>query len=340
MALISDVLDLSRIEAGQLNVERQRCQLPVLMKEVIYSHSLKAAEKGIQLELEYRSAIPAYVSTDPFRVRQILGNLIGNAIKFTDEGRVVVRLRWEDGLQSCLHMEVEDTGIGMTEQDLDRVFEPFSQADDSHTRRHGGSGLGLAIARQLARSLGGDISASSEPGQGSRFSVHIQVLAETDSPRILPQQAMEAEVRSQQMPAIHVGGRVLLVEDNEVNRLLVQRILSRAGIEVVESQHGQDAVDVMTEDRNFDLVIMDMQMPVMDGYVAAGVLRDLGYRGPILALTANVMSDDRRRCLAAGCDDFLGKPVRASRLLAACSRLISAGRASSRAAKPAATDRG
>lgn len=340
MALISDVLDLSRIEAGQLKVERQRCELAVLMKEVIYSHSLKAEEKGVQLELEYRTPIPAYISTDPFRVRQILSNLIGNAIKFTDEGRVVVRLRWEDGLQSCLHMEVEDTGIGMTDQDLERVFEPFSQADDSHTRRHGGSGLGLAIARQLARSLGGDIHASSEPGRGSHFFVHIRVMAETDSPRIMPQQAMAAEIRSQQMPAIHVGGRVLLVEDNEVNRLLVQRILSRAGIEVVESEHGQDAVETMEHDSNFDLVVMDMQMPVMDGYVAAGALRDLGYRGPILALTANVMSDDRRRCLAAGCDDFLGKPVRASRLLAACSRLISAGRASSHAAVPDAADRG
>ncbi len=340
MALISDVLDLSRIEAGQLKVERQRCELAVLMKEVIYSHSLKAEEKGVQLELEYRTPVPSYISTDPFRVRQILSNLIGNAIKFTDEGRVVVRLRWEDGLQSCLHMEVEDSGIGMAEQDLDRVFEPFSQADDSHTRRHGGSGLGLAIARQLARSLGGDIHASSAPGRGSHFFVHIRVMAEADSPRIMPQQAMAAEIRSQQMPAIHVGGRVLLVEDNEVNRLLVQRILSRAGIEVVEAEHGQDAVETVEKDHNFDLVVMDMQMPVMDGYVAAGALRDIGYRGPILALTANVMSDDRRRCLAAGCDDFLGKPVRASRLLAACSRLISSSRASSPVAVPDEADLG
>ncbi len=165
-------------------------------------------------------------------------------------------------------------------------------------------------------------------------------MAEADSPRIMPQQAMAAEIRSQQMPAIHVGGRVLLVEDNEVNRLLVQRILSRAGIEVVEAEHGQDAVETVEKDHNFDLVVMDMQMPVMDGYVAAGALRDIGYRGPILALTANVMSDDRRRCLAAGCDDFLGKPVRASRLLAACSRLISSSRASSPVAVPDEADLG
>jgi signal transduction histidine kinase/CheY-like chemotaxis protein len=340
MALISDVLDLSRIEAGQLKVERQRCQLPALMKEVIYSHRLKAEEKGVHLELEYQSPVPAHVSTDPFRLRQILGNLIGNAIKFTDEGRVVVRLGWEDGLQSCLHIEVEDSGIGMTAADLDRVFEPFSQVDDSHTRRHGGSGLGLAIARQLARSMGGDISASSAPEHGSLFKVHMQVIAEGDSQRVMPQQALEVDVRSQQSPAIHVGGRVLLVEDNDVNRLLVQRILTRAGMEVVEATDGLQAVERISDDQNFDLVILDMQMPVMDGYAAARELRRIGFGKPILALTANVMSDDRRRCLAAGCDDFLGKPVRANRLLAACSRLISLGRTSGRAAVPDVSDRG
>jgi signal transduction histidine kinase/ActR/RegA family two-component response regulator len=328
MALISDVLDLSRIEAGQLKVERQRCKLPVLMKEVIYSLSLKAREKGIALELEYLTPVPAEITTDPFRVRQILGNLIGNAIKFTDEGRVVVRVRWEEGLQNSLHLEVEDTGIGMPREELERVFEPFSQIDDSHTLRHGGSGLGLAIARQLARSLGGDISATSSVGVGSCFRVHVQVLTEPSVRKLMPADALAAEVRSQQVPAIHVGGRVLLVEDNDVNRLLVQRILTRSGIEVVEAEHGQAAVELVEKDPNFDLIVMDMQMPVMDGYVAAGVLRDMGYKGPILALTANVMADDRRRCLAAGCDDFLGKPVRASRLMAACSRLISGGRAS------------
>jgi signal transduction histidine kinase/CheY-like chemotaxis protein len=328
MALISDVLDLSRIEAGQLKVERQRCKLPVLMKEMIYSLSLKAREKGIRLELEYMTAVPAEITTDPFRVRQILGNLIGNAIKFTDEGRVVVRVGWEEGLQNCLHLQVEDTGIGMPREELERVFEPFSQVDDSHTRRHGGSGLGLAIARQLARSLGGDITASSSVGAGSSFRVYIQVLADPAVRKLMPEEALTAEVRSQQLPAIQVGGRVLLVEDNDVNRLLVQRILTRSGLEVVEAEHGQAAVEVIEKDPAFDLVVMDMQMPVMDGYVAAGVLRDIGYKGPILALTANVMADDRRRCLAAGCDDFLGKPVRASRLMAACSRLISRGPAS------------
>ncbi|MDF1630085.1 MAG: ATP-binding protein [Alcanivoracaceae bacterium] len=339
MALISDVLDLSRIEAGQLKVERQRCQLPALMKEVIYSHRLKAEEKGVDLQLEYTSPVPAHVSTDPFRLRQILGNLIGNAIKFTDEGRVVVRLSWEDGLQSCLLIEVEDSGIGMNAADLDRVFEPFSQVDDSHTRRHGGSGLGLAIARQLARSMGGDISASSTSGHGSLFKVYIQVIADGDDPRVMPKQALEVDVRSQQTPAIHVGGRVLLVEDNDVNRLLVHRILSRAGMEVVEAIDGLQAVDKIAEDQGFDLVILDMQMPVMDGYAAARELRRTGFSKPILALTANVMSDDRRRCLAAGCDDFLGKPVRASRLLAACSRLISLGRTSGRVPVPDASDR-
>ena len=328
MALISDVLDLSRIEAGQLRVERQPCQLPVLMKEVLYSHSLKASEKGIDLTLEYLTPVPATLITDPFRLKQILSNLIGNAIKFTDEGSVSVKLRWEEGLQSALHVDVRDTGIGVAEHALPRLFEPFSQVDDSHTRRYGGSGLGLAIARQLARSLNGDIIADSVAGHGSSFRFYIQAMAAENSPRVMPRDALATEVRSQQVPAVQLGGRVLLVEDNEVNRLLVQRILNRAGIEVVEAEHGQQAVDIILKDNRFDLVIMDMQMPVMDGYVAAGAIRDAGYQGAVLALTANVMSDDRRRCLDAGCDDFLGKPVRANKLLAACSRLIS-GQASS-----------
>jgi len=330
MALISDVLDLSRIEAGQLRVERQPCQLPVLMKEVLYSHSLKASEKGIDLTLEYLTPVPATLITDPFRLKQILSNLIGNAIKFTDEGSVSVKLRWEEGLQSALHVDVRDTGIGVAEHALPRLFEPFSQVDDSHTRRYGGSGLGLAIARQLARSLNGDIIADSVAGHGSSFRFYIQAMAAENSARVMPRDALATEIRSQQIPAVQLGGRVLLVEDNEVNRLLVQRILSRAGIEVVEAEHGQEAVDIILRDSRFDLVIMDMQMPVMDGYVAAGAIRDAGYQGAVLALTANVMSDDRRRCLDAGCDDFLGKPVRANKLLAACSRLIS-GRASSTA---------
>lgn len=323
MALISDVLDLSRIEAGQMKVERQLCALPLLMKELIYSHTLKAEEKGVALKLDYLTSVPQDISTDPFRLKQILGNLIGNAIKFTDQGEVVVKVRFEEGLQPCLHVAVQDSGIGMSESDLQQVFEPFSQADDSHTRRYGGSGLGLAIARQLVHSMNGDISASSAPGQGSVFSVHVMVAVSPQTKRLLPQDALAEEIRSQQLPAMQVGGRVLLVEDNDVNRLLVQRILSRAGIEVVEATQGEEAVALMEQDGEFDLVILDMQMPVMDGYVAAGAMRDRGYEGPILALTANVMAEDRRRCLAAGCDDFLGKPVRAGRLLAACSRLIS-----------------
>src|SRR5690554_3234592 len=334
IALISDVLDLSRIEAGQSKIERQSCALPPLMKEVIYSHSLKAKGKGIRLELEYQSPVPSHVITDAFRLRQILNNLIGNAIKFTDDGQVTVQLRWEDGLQSCLHIVVEDSGIGMSEKDLERLFEPFSQVDDSHTRRHGGTGLGLAIARQLARSMGGDISVSSNVGHGSVFKVHLQMLAAADAKRVLPQQALETGLQSQPLTAIQVGGRVLLVEDNDVNRLLVQSILSRAGMQVVEAVDNLQALDVIRADRNFDLIILDMQMPVMDGYTAAGELRRLGFNKPILALTANVMADDRQRCLAAGCDDFLGKPVRARRLIATCARLINQGRTIEHAAAP------
>ena len=322
MALISDVLDLSRIEAGQLKVEHQRFDLPSLMKDVLYSHALRAREQDVALELHYRTAVPRWISTDPFRLRQILVNLVGNALKFTDHGMVTVAVSWEDGLQSCLHIEVRDSGIGIAPEALDRLFEPFSQVDPSHTRRHGGSGLGLAIARQLARSMGGDIEVESEPGQGSVFSVTIRALVEGDVPRVMPDQALEVEMPSQRQPVVMVGGRVLLVEDNRVNRMLVQRILVQGQMQVVEAENGEQALDCLDREPDFDLVIMDMQMPVMDGYVAAGRMRSQGFGGPILALTANVMAEDRGRCLDAGCDEFLGKPVRAGQLLATCARLI------------------
>lgn len=333
MALISDVLDLSRIEAGQVKVERQPCDIPALMKDIINSHMLRARHKRIELTLRYLDAVPREILTDAFRLRQILGNLVSNAIKFTEQGGVEVRVRWEDGLQPCLHVDIADTGIGIPAAALPHVFEPFSQVDESHTRRFGGTGLGLAIARQLARSLGGDISVRSEPGVGSVFQIHIQTLAAEDSPRVQPADALAYEVQGHRVPAIRATGTVLVVDDNQVNRMLVTRVLGNAGFTVHEVENGQQALDAAAAaDAHYDLVVMDMQMPVMDGFAASSALRERGYRGAVLALTANVMADDRRRCLDAGCDEFLGKPVRAGQLLETCVRLINGSAVASRRA--------
>lgn len=323
MALISDVLDLSRIEAGQLRVERQVCDLPRLMKDILNSHMLRAKQKKIALTLQYSSSVPTEVVTDAFRLRQILTNLVGNAIKFTDQGGVSVNVSWREGDGAGLQVKICDSGIGIPESALPLVFEPFSQVDESHTRRFGGSGLGLAIVRQLSRSLGGDIGVTSAPGQGSTFTLTIQVGVDSGSTYVLPEEALAAvEQKSLKLPAIKATGRVLVVDDNQVNRLLVMRILGRAGFEVSEAENGKEALDCCVNDNPFDLVVLDMQMPVMDGFEATAALRERGYRGPVLALTANVMADDRRRCLLAGCDDFLGKPVRAKQLLNACVRLM------------------
>tara|TARA_R110002073_G_scaffold329152_3_gene511242 strand:- start:65323 stop:67476 length:2154 start_codon:yes stop_codon:yes gene_type:complete len=322
MALISDVLDLSRIEAGQIRVERQVCHLPRLMKDVLNSHMLRAKQKNIALTLQYSSSVPKEIVTDAFRLRQILTNLVGNAIKFTDQGGVSVNVSWHEGDRAGLHVQVYDSGIGIPVSALPLVFEPFSQVDESHTRRFGGSGLGLAIARQLSRSLGGDIGVTSALGQGSTFTLTIQAGVESGSALVLPKDALAVEQKSLKLPAIKATGRVLVVDDNQVNRLLVMRILDRAGFEVSEAENGKEALDCCVNENPFDLIVLDMQMPVMDGFEAASALRERSYRGPILALTANVMADDRRRCLQAGCDDFLGKPVRAKQLLNSCVRLM------------------
>lgn len=320
LALISDVLDLSRIEAGQVQVEHREFGLPALLEEVISTHELRAREKGLYLDLEYQSPVPDRIFTDPYRLRQILVNLVGNAIKFTHEGGVTLRVSWESGLQEFLHIAVRDTGVGIAPGALNDIFRPFSQVDVSRTREYGGSGLGLAIARQLARSLNGDVEASSDQ-QGSEFRMRIAALASANGRLSWPQRDISSP-EPETPGKVTLSGHALLVEDNEVNRLFVKRVLESAGMSVLEAENGQQAVEAWDAGERPDLVVMDMQMPVMDGYEATRVLRGRGADMPILALTANVMASDRDDCLAAGCDRFIGKPVRVKDLLGICDRLL------------------
>jgi signal transduction histidine kinase/CheY-like chemotaxis protein len=321
LALINDVLDLSRIEAGEIQVEHRCFGLPALFNEVIATHELRAREKGLALTLHYDTRVPDQVITDSLRLRQILINLVGNAVKFTDAGRVDVSVAWETGVQPFLHVMVRDTGIGIAGDTLEAVFQPFAQEDGSHTRRFGGSGLGLAIARELARSLGGDVEAESEPGAGSVFRVRIRAVGAEDSRLIWPDRE-PARPRPVYGETVTLSGTALVVEDNAVNRLFVKQVLEGAGMEVREAVQGEQALERIDTDGVPDLIVMDMQMPVMDGYETAHALRERGLDVPILALTANVMSDHRRECLEAGCDAFIGKPVRVRTLLNTCARLL------------------
>ncbi|MCG8394278.1 MAG: ATP-binding protein [Pseudomonadales bacterium] len=318
LALINDVLDLSRIEAGQLHDEQRLFAVSDLLDDAVESLQLRAAEKDVSLSLDYVTDMPPTVCGDAFRLRQVLVNLVGNAVKFTEEGYVHVSVSWSEQEQT-LQVAVEDTGIGISEAALSKIFQPFSQADASHSRRYSGTGLGLSIDRQLAISQGGDIAVSSELDKGSRFvlTLPLTVACEIhqDTPMLTaPEPSLEAAFLS---------GRVLLVEDNAVNRLFVCKVLEKAGLTVVEACDGQEACRLFDADPAFDLVVLDMQMPVMDGYQTVQALRDRGFSKPVLALTANVLAVDRQRCLDAGCDAFLGKPVRVRELVNLCAALLS-----------------
>jgi signal transduction histidine kinase/DNA-binding response OmpR family regulator len=315
--LINEVLDLSKIEAGQMKVERIRCDLPVLLSDVSALMRARAAEKSLQININIVNALPRYIQTDPLRLRQILVNLLGNAIKFTPQGSISLTVACDGG--DCKHrfkIEVRDTGIGMTAEQVSRIFEPFAQAENSTTRKFGGTGLGLTISRRLARLLHGDITVSSEPGVGSVFTVMIDTgdINEKECFTSLDDFANPAGDSSFAPSKLAVSAKVLLAEDGRDNQKLLSTHLKMAGAEVEIVENGQLAVDRASENA-FDLILMDMQMPVMDGYAATTELRKRGIKTPIIALTAYAMAEDRAKCLASGCTDYLSKPVAPDKLL-------------------------
>jgi CheY-like chemotaxis protein len=288
---------------------------------------VRAAEKRLTLAMECAGPVPATIRSDPVRLRQVLMNLLSNAVKFTERGTVTVRVATEAGGTPRVKFEVEDTGIGMTEEQMAGLFRPFTQADSSTTRRFGGTGLGLAITRRLADALGGEVSVRSAPGRGSTFSVTVGAgdlrgvpMVETlEDP---PEPAAPAPTSG--APAPGLAMRVLLAEDGPDNQRLIAFHLRRAGASVDLAENGRAALDMTLEaagaGRPYDVVLMDMQMPEMDGYTATEELRRRGYRGAIVALTAHAMTGDRERCLAAGCDEYLTKPIDRARLIGACLR--------------------
>ncbi|MEY2873728.1 MAG: hypothetical protein RLZZ373_1099 [Pseudomonadota bacterium] len=321
LALINDILDLSKVEAGRMEVERVACAAHQVVHEVADIMRLRAEEKGVQLVVAFPEALPAEVLTDPARLRQIVTNLIGNALKFTLQGSVTVTLRMvpgaDDGVPH-LGIDIADTGIGIPADKLDAIFEPFVQAEASTTRQFGGTGLGLAISRRFARALGGDVTVSSTPGQGSTFHVTLDTGA-LDGVAWLAPAALAATQRVQAAEgAVHwhfESGRVLVVDDGAENRELVRLVLESVGLTVLEAHDGAMALDVVAREAP-DLVLMDVNMPVMDGYTATRMLRERGCTLPVLALTANAMKGFEREIESAGFSGYLTKPVDIDVLLA------------------------
>ena len=325
LVLINDILDLSKIESGKLDIERIESSPHQILADVVSLMTVRAKAKGLSLALQFNGPIPETISVDPNRLRQILINVVGNAIKFTETGAVRIdaclMTSSDDGTK--LRFNVTDTGIGIASENIEGIFKPFTQADGSTTRRFGGTGLGLSISRRLVELLGGKFSVSSTVGEGSTFSFTIST-GPLDSVRLLhampdPAESTTTEKISTETGGSIIGNRVLLAEDGPVNQRLISFILRKAGAEVIVAGNGQHAVDLVNAARldgcPFDVILMDMQMPVMDGYAATRQLRAEGYTLPIVALTAHAMSTDRAKCLEAGCDDYATKPVDKGRLI-------------------------
>ncbi|MBZ5712534.1 ATP-binding protein [Nannocystis pusilla] len=302
MALLGDILDMSKIEAGHLTFERSPFDLRKLAEDVIAMFGYVTRDKGLSLRLTYADGAARVFFGDPLRIRQVLTNLISNAVKFTAAGEVRTEIRVGPVVHDEVRVELRvlDTGIGITAEQLPRIFDSFVQADASTTRRFGGTGLGLAICRALVRGMGGTLDVESEPGSGSTFTA------------ALPLSVASENDLSGRTANTDTGGRklrIVLADDNRINRTVVLALLERAGHTVTPVENGLAALAAV-ESAAPDIVFMDCQMPVMDGYEAATRLREAGVTVPIIALTANARGDDRERCLAAGMTDYLTKPIR------------------------------
>ena len=329
LALINDILDLSKIEAGRIDLELAQSSPHQIIQRAVAVLRGKAEEKHIALNVEFDSALPETILTDKVRLHQTIVNLVGNAIKFTSEGAVTVRTRLVNKSPSRPQMvlEVIDTGIGMPLQAQEKIFEPFSQADSSVTRRFGGTGLGLAICKQLAEALGGGVSVSSVEGKGSTFTVTIDV-GPLEGIRMVDAHTALDSSSSENAPAQEIlqlpPARILAADDGASNRKLIELVLTRAGVEVVSVENGKLALDRALAE-SFDIILLDMQMPVMDGYTAATRLREAGCELPIIAMTAHAMQGDEEKCRAAGCSGFMTKPIKIDLLLSMLSAELGAG---------------
>jgi two-component system, sensor histidine kinase and response regulator len=321
LGIINDILDFSKIEAGKMSIETTDFSLGELLEQMADLTVDKANDKGLGLSFDCAPEIPDRLSGDPLRIRQVLLNLVGNALKFTDRGEVAVTVRRiaSDGVNLRLRFEISDTGIGMDETQQQRLFSPFTQADTSTTRRFGGTGLGLSICKQLVGLMGGEIGVTSTPGQGSRFFFELPLGVVATDGTVPPRRHRQRDL----IPEVLRGKRVLLVEDNEVNREMAEEILGAAGLLVTTSVNGSEAVEKASG--GYHAILMDCNMPVMDGFEATRRIRaNPACQGvPILAMTASVLLGDRELCQAAGMDDHVAKPIDVAELYAKLAKWIS-----------------
>lgn len=337
LALLNDILDLSKIEAGKMQLERMPFDLRAVVEQCVKTHLGRAQEKDIELRFVAGTDDPATVSGDPLRIRQIVNNLLSNALKFTNRGWVEVRLnfrRLESGardqrLESQIEaqLEVRDTGIGIDPDKISHIFEKFTQADYSITRKYGGTGLGLAITRGLVEMHSGQIHVESELGRGSRFVVNLTF----DRGQALAAERAAPEPRG--IAAVAGTARLLLVEDNPVNQKVVLGILRKKGYRIDIANHGREAIDKLeSAETPYDVVLMDVQMPVLDGLEATRILRGNPKWGdlPIIAMTAHAMTGDRERCLAAGMSGYISKPIQPANLISMVDQYLTASAGATR----------
>jgi signal transduction histidine kinase/CheY-like chemotaxis protein len=328
LELINDILDLSKVEAGKLEFESVQFQPYITIDEVVEMLRPTAEKKGITISWKAIEDIPETILVDPMRFRQILFNLIGNAIKFTDHGSVQLECSHHvDKKKNYLQIDIIDSGIGMSETALENVFDPFVQADATVSRRFGGTGLGLSISRKFARALGGDITVTSKENEGSVFTILMQTGESSPGNLISPQalkalcdQYVESTVSRLSFTG---GGKVLVVDDGRENRELVKIVLEEAGLTVDEAENGALGVEKATSNR-YDMILMDVQMPVMDGFTAAKTMRKSGLTLPIVALTANAMQGFEQQCLDNGYSDYATKPVDIDKLIQIVAKYLQA----------------
>nr|MCH9789246.1 response regulator [Planctomycetota bacterium] len=332
LELINDILDVSKIEADKIDVESIPCSLIELIEDVKTLMEYRVLDKGLNLVIKIDGKIPSLIQSDPIRLRQILINLLGNAIKFTNQGcvQLIVKTLDLDSENPRLQFEVIDTGIGMTEEQIARLFQPFVQADSSTTRKYGGTGLGLTICKGLTNILGGDICVKSEYRTGTTFTATVKIgtISEVEfvDNHAIKNNVHHALTHSNRTADLEMRYNILLAEDCRDNQKLISFLLNKSGAKVTLTGNGEAAVakalEAAEKGAPFDVILMDMQMPELDGYAATKRLRSKGYHYPIIALTANSMSGACEECLAAGCNYYATKPINRDQFFATIHKSI------------------
>lgn len=329
MRLIDDLLDLSKIEANRFELENVSFSLPTLLRDVESTMSFKAQEKGVAVNFNFPPQLHSTYRSDPVKLKQILLNIIGNAVKFSPGGVVKVdvdvkseaRNKADVKQRDRLVITISDNGVGLNKQQAERLFQPFGQADPSTKRKFGGSGLGLIISRQIARAMDGDLTlVSSQPGEGSTFQIEV-VIEQAKDADLFPVKSDGKTLEEDQAISIQ-GRRILAVDDSQDNLMLISHFLKGLGLDIVYAENGYEAVEATKKD-SFDLILMDVQMPGMDGHETTAEIRGLGFKKPIIALTAHALKYEHDKCRASGCNDVLTKPISRTSLIGALETYLS-----------------